>query len=94
MALPGSPGQTLTQLEFEEYKKSLVKRKEARALLVKKREVEKFGVVEEFERQNGKVVYVESFWGGHDMVGAQEGVQDEIGRMFGLGVGSSRRITQ
>lgn len=90
VSLPSYPGETFTAIEFQQYTDSLTKRKEARSLLVRKREVQNFGVVEEFEGKYGRVVYVESFWGGHDMVGAQEGVQDEIAKMFGLGVGQAR----
>lgn len=59
-----------------------------RSTLVRKREVQNFGVVEEFDGgKDGKVsrvVYVETFWGSHANIGTQEGVQDEIGRLFGL----------
>ncbi|CAL1713490.1 unnamed protein product [Somion occarium] len=61
--IPSAPGNTLSEEAFKAYKESMAKRHEARALLVKKKEVEKFGFVEEFE----------------------EGVQDEMGQMFGLG---------
>ncbi|TCD62097.1 hypothetical protein EIP91_007472 [Steccherinum ochraceum] len=84
--LPQAPGAApLTASEYEAYIESLRKRKEARTLLVKKTEVPNFGVVEEFEAKNGKVVYVEAMWGGHNVVGLQEGVQDEIAKMFRLG---------
>jgi len=84
--LPAAPGSPVSPSEFEAYKESLRKRKEARALLVQKAEVPNFGVVEEFETRNGKVVYVESMWGGHNVVGLQEGVQDEIAKLFRLAV--------
>lgn len=84
--LPTAPGTTVTPVEFEAFTESLRKRHEARALLVKKTEIRNLGVVEEFEAQNGKVVYVEAMWGGHNIVTLQEGVQDEIARMFNLGI--------
>jgi len=89
ISLPNAPGQSLTSSEFEAYKASLSKRQEARTLLVKKSEIPEFGVREEFESTNGKVVYLESMWGGHELVGQQEGVQNEIGKMFGLGMWGS-----
>ncbi|THH26904.1 hypothetical protein EUX98_g7281 [Antrodiella citrinella] len=84
--LPIGPGAPLTPAEFDTYKESLRKRKEARALLVQKAEVPNFGIVEEFETKNGKVVYVETMWGGHNVVGLQEGVQDEMAKLFRLAV--------
>lgn len=83
--LPTAPGAPLSPSEFEAYKDALRKRKEARALLTKKTEVPNFDVVEEFETKNGKIVYVEALWGGHNIIGLQEGVQDEIAKMFRLG---------
>ncbi|KAH8103860.1 alpha/beta-hydrolase [Cristinia sonorae] len=83
--MPSNPGAPLTEAEFETYKESLRKRNDARALLVKQAEIPNFGVVEEFETNYGKVVYVEAMWGGHDVVGLQEGVQDQIAKMFSLG---------
>lgn len=85
IALPSAPGTSLTTEEFEEYKVALRKRSDARALLVSKREIPNFGIVEEFDGGNGRVVYVEAMYGSHNMVGAQEGVQNEIAKMFKLG---------
>ena len=54
---------------------------------MRKTEIPNFGVVEEFvgsDASDLKVVYVETFWGAHAKVGAQEGVQDEIGKLFKL----------
>lgn len=74
----------MSKEDYEAYQSALMKRKEARALLVKKNEIERLGLIEEFEVRGHKVIYVESHWGGHNMVGLQEGVQDEMARMFGL----------
>jgi len=59
-----------------------VRRKE----LVTMQEMERFGRFQEFsrERGDGKVVFLHTWWGGHD-VGLVEGVQDFMGEMFRLG---------
>ncbi|KAH8077268.1 alpha/beta-hydrolase [Cristinia sonorae] len=75
--LPANPG-------FEAYRESLRRRTDARVLLVKQSQIANFGVLEEFETKHGKVVYVESMWGGHNLVPLQEGVQDQIAKMFKL----------
>ena len=75
----------MTEAQYQAYMESVRRRKEARTLLVKKTEIPNLGIVEEFEARNGKVVYVEAMWGGHNVVGLQEGVQDEIAKMFRLG---------
>jgi len=85
VSLPSAPGTPLTSEQFEAYKDALRKRSHARALLVSKREIPSFGIVEEFDGGNGRVVYVEAMYGSHNMVGAQEGVQNEIAKMFKLG---------
>lgn len=52
---------------------------------MRKTEVPNFGTIEEFNGHNvPRVVYVETFWGSHAQVGMQEGVQDEMGALFGL----------
>ena len=57
----------------------------AKDALVRKTDIANFGTVEEFSGNNApKFVYVECFWGRHIDVGMQEGVQDEIGRLFDL----------
>lgn len=57
----------------------------AKNALVRKTDIASFGTVEEFSGKNApKFVYVECFWGRHIDVGMQEGVQDEIGRLFDL----------
>lgn len=85
ISFPNTPGTTLTKDELDTYRQSLAKRKEARALLVKKTEIDRLGLIEEFEVRGHKITYVESHWGGHNLVGLQEGVQDEMARMFSLG---------
>jgi abhydrolase domain-containing protein 12 len=62
----------------------LAQRKEMREKLVTSVELRNFGTVHEFTEGGRKVVYVRSLAGGHDYLGVQEGVQDVIGRTFGL----------
>ncbi|GJE88552.1 alpha/beta hydrolase [Phanerochaete sordida] len=47
--------------------------------------VPNFGVIEEFKGLRAPVVYVETFWGSHSYIGIQEGIQDEMARLFHLG---------
>lgn len=64
----------------------MVTRQELRQSIVNKTEVPNFGVIEEFEGRGGKIVYVETKWGRHNDVALQEGVQDAMARLFGLGL--------
>ncbi|KAI0088490.1 alpha/beta-hydrolase [Irpex rosettiformis] len=83
--LPSAPGSSLSSEDFAAFTKAQEERRVARSALVRKTEIPNFGVVEEFEGKNAsKVVYVESFWGSHAKVGTQEGIQDEIGKLFDL----------
>lgn len=84
-ALPSSPGLAITTEEYTAYTAAHSKRREARTAIVKKFEVPNFGVIEEFEGSEGKIVYLEALWGSHADVGLHEGVQDEIAKMFRLG---------
>lgn len=43
-----------------------------------------FGRVDAFEADGRKLVLVKTLSGGHDYLGVQEGIQDVIGRTFGL----------
>lgn len=43
-----------------------------------------FGRVDAFEADGRKLVLVKTLFGGHDYLGVQEGIQDVIGRTFGL----------
>lgn len=52
--------------------------------IVRSREVDRFGSVEEMEEEGRKVILVKTFAGGHDYLGVQEGVQDMIRTTFGL----------
>lgn len=84
--LPNSAGLSLTTEEYNAFTLAHSQRKEARQAIVTKSEIQNFGVIERFEGTGGKITYVESFWGDHEEVGLQEGVQDEIAKMFKLGV--------
>lgn len=83
--LPSAPGTPMSEEEYAAFIEVQGKRREARATLVRKVEVPNFGVVEEFDGTYGKVIYVETMWGSHALVGLQEGVQDAIISTFRLG---------
>ena len=89
--LPSAPGSPNLKEDLTAFTKANNHRNAVRSALVQKREIEGFGVVEEFDRDgqdgNGdhKVVYVETFWGSHVKIAVQEGVQEELARTFGLG---------
>jgi abhydrolase domain-containing protein 12 len=57
-----------------------------RGELVMAREMERVGRVEVFskDRPDGKVAYLQTWWGAHD-VGLVEGVQDYMAEMFSMG---------
>lgn len=55
-----------------------------RKRLVKHTDLLPFGTLDEFDDGNRKVTFVKTQAGGHDYIGAQEGVQDVIGRALGL----------
>lgn len=84
--LPSSPGLAITKEEYNAFTLAASQRREARKAIVSKSEVPNFAVIERFEGSGGKIVYVESFWGDHEEVGLQEGIQDEMAKMFRLGV--------
>lgn len=86
ISLPATPDQILGSADYATYIETQKLRREKRSELVRKLEVPTFGVIEEFDGTAGKVVYVETFWGAHNDVGLQEGVQDIIANTFRLGV--------
>ncbi|KAH9924630.1 alpha/beta-hydrolase [Epithele typhae] len=84
-ALPDSPSIVPSDGEYRTYLEVQKERRTLRSQLVRKIEVPTFGTIEEFDGSAGKVVYVETFWGNHNEVGLQEGVQDLIASTFRLG---------
>lgn len=85
IALPPLGTGALTAEEYAIFVEVQKQRRTARSELVRKVEVPTFGTIEEFDGTAGKVVYVETFWGKHNEVGLQEGVQDIIASTFHLG---------
>ena len=83
--LPSSPGSHLTTDEFLVFRKEQEARSQRRGEIVRKTEVPNFGVVEEFKGIQVPVVYVETFWGAHAFILLQEGVQDQMAKLFRLG---------
>ncbi|GJE88551.1 alpha/beta hydrolase [Phanerochaete sordida] len=53
--------------------------------IVRTTDIPNFGVIEEFAGLHAPVVYVETLWGAHCWIGSQEGVQDEMAKLFHLG---------
>lgn len=83
--LPTAPGIPFTSEQFSAFTKAQNDRREVKSALVRKTEIRNFGTLEEFNGHNApRVVYLETFWGSHSEIGVQEGVQDEIGRVFDL----------
>ncbi|KAI0754611.1 alpha/beta-hydrolase [Daedaleopsis nitida] len=85
IALPPTPDGVLSPEDHAQYLEAQKQRRAARSELLRKIEMPTFGTVEEFDGTAGKVVYVETFWGKHNEVGLQEGVQDIIASTFRLG---------
>ncbi|KAI9060865.1 alpha/beta-hydrolase [Trametes sanguinea] len=84
VSFPETPDQILKSEDYVAFIEVQKERRAARSKLVRKVEVPTFGTIEEFDGSAGKVVYVETFWGAHDDVGLQEGVQDIMASTFGL----------
>ncbi|CCL99465.1 uncharacterized protein FIBRA_01483 [Fibroporia radiculosa] len=85
VSLPNAPGIPVSDELFSAFIEGQAKRRDARTALVRRVDVPNFGSIEEFDGPFGSVTYVETLWGEHDKVGLQEGVQDVIASMFGLG---------
>ena len=85
LALPDTPSVVPSAEEYAAYIEAQKQRRAIRSELVRKIELPSFGTIEEFDGAAGKVVYVETFWGKHNEVGLQEGVQDMIAQTFRLG---------
>lgn len=75
-----------TREEYDMMSSSLEKRQAAREKVIKRTDMPGFGYIESFldEKKGRKVMLVKTLYGGHDYLGVQEGVQDAIGRMFGM----------
>ncbi|PIL35196.1 transporter [Ganoderma sinense ZZ0214-1] len=78
--LPPNPDMTFTQEQYAAVIEGEKARRAKRSELVRKVDIPSFGTIEEFDGSAGKVVYVETFWGQHNKVGLQEGVQDVIAK--------------
>ncbi|EKM49720.1 uncharacterized protein PHACADRAFT_106712 [Phanerochaete carnosa HHB-10118-sp] len=89
--LPSAPGKTLTTEEFLAFRKQQKERSLKRGEIVRTTDVPNFGMIEEFQGLHSPIVYVETFWGSHAEIGAQEGVQDQMAKLFGLGAYRAQR---
>lgn len=85
LEVPGS-AISATKEEYDAMSSSIKKRQAAKEKLVYRVDMPGFGHTESFwdEKKQRNVTLVKTLWGKHDYCGAQEGVQDAIGRMFGL----------
>jgi abhydrolase domain-containing protein 12 len=61
-------------------------RQEKRNELLKSTTLLNFGRIDEFSEEGRKIVLVKTLAGGHNYLGAQEGLQDIIGRTFAIGL--------
>lgn len=61
-------------------------RQNKRNEILKSTTLTNFGRMDEFFEDGRKVVLVKTLAGGHNYVGAQEGLQDIIGRTFAIGL--------
>lgn len=83
LKLPENP-LVATPNEWAEVNKVQIKREAVRDDILERKELPNFGQVEQFRAGGRNIVYVRSKAGGHDFIGAQEGVQDVIGKTFGF----------
>jgi len=67
---------------WHEFTDQHTRRMEALDKIVRTTTIPKFGRVEEFDDGKRKVVLVKTLAGGHDNIGAQEGLVDIIGKTF------------
>ncbi|KAJ3818297.1 Alpha/Beta hydrolase protein [Lentinula raphanica] len=82
--IPSDPVST-TKEDWSAFTAQITARKNRREAIVRTTHLPNFGIIEEFVDRGGeKVIFVKMLEGGHDYVGVQEGLQDVIGRKFGL----------
>ncbi|KAA1473802.1 alpha/beta-hydrolase [Dentipellis sp. KUC8613] len=88
-ALSVLPGPSWAQSdELSRLHATLEQRTEARGKLVVQKDIEGLGTMETFRRNatDSPVVFLKTKWGGHDVVGLLEGVQDVMGDMFSMSI--------
>ena len=88
-AIPTAPSapSSWTQNEWEAFYKAQQERRAVYDKLVTNEKIDNFGTVESFERSGeagGKVVFLETIEGGHNMVGTYEGVYEIMRSTFGF----------
>lgn len=79
-----TPGSGLDGVEYQALQAKVEERRVAKASLVATTELKHFGTIEEAVVKGRTVTFVKALNGHHDYVGVQEGVQDVIGKRFGL----------
>ncbi|KAJ7593520.1 Alpha/Beta hydrolase protein [Mycena floridula] len=78
------PGTVPDAQEWAFINQQLASRLEERSRLVVTTNMGKFGAMQAIKESGRDVVLVKTKYGGHDYLGIQEGLQDIIGRSFGL----------
>ena len=82
---PPVPMQTslIQNFDFNAHRIAIERRNAKRTVVVHTQNITNYGTVSRFNTQAGsEVVYVESFWGGHDRVGLQQTLIDVLASTF------------
>lgn len=71
-------------MDWNAHNDAISKRRATRDAIVHTQIIDKFGEILRFRRPEGQeVVFVETMWGGHNLIGLQDSVVDIIGTLFG-----------
>lgn len=81
---PPEHATVMTRHQWNTFTTQQAARQNKRNELVNTTVMANFGRVDAFEADGRKLVLVKTLFGGHDYLGVQEGIQDVIGRTFGL----------
>lgn len=83
LTVPSNP-MSLSSEEWESFTTQQAARAMKRRDIITSKNIQHFGTMDEFVAGGRKVVLLKTLAGGHDYLGVQEGVQDVIGKTFGL----------
>lgn len=72
--------------QWSEFRKREQERQNAKKEIVRTEKINNVGKIDHFIRKNnlGRVVFLQSNWGGHDNIAVMEGVIDIIGHVLGI----------
>ena len=76
----------MSKEDWEIVEGQLKARENKRNYILKSTTLANFGRMDEFSEDGRKIVLVKTLEGGHNYLGAQEGLQDIIGRTFAIGL--------